>query len=191
MFVEMENEIAKAVEILRKGKVLLYPTDTVWGIGCDATASKAVQKVYKIKGRSKEKSAIILLDNADKLEYYVKEVPSIAYDLIRLAPGPLTIIFEGGKNLAKNVLAKDGTIAIRVVKGDFCVEMLHRFGKPVVSSSANLSGEPTPLIFDDISETIKSNVDYVVNIHRDRLRAVKASTIIKLEVNNRFTVLRE
>ncbi len=191
MFVSMEEEINKAVDILRKGKVLLYPTDTVWGIGCDATQVKAVQKVYKIKNRTNEKSAIVLIDNVKKIAQYVKEVPSVAYDLIEQSPVPLTIIFNGGKNVAKNVLAKDGTIAIRVVKGDFCVKMLQRFGKPVVSTSANFTGEPTPLVFNDINDTIKKNVDYIVAVHRDRIRTTKASTIIKLKLNNSFTILRE
>ncbi len=191
MHIDMENEINKAVEILRKGKVILYPTDTIWGIGCDATQSKAVERVYKIKIRPGEKKqAIILLDSIDKIEKYVKEVPEVTRDLIEQSPTPLTIIFEGGKNVAKNVLSSDGTIAIRIVKGDFCVEVIKRLGKPIVSTSANVSGEEAPIVFSDVSQEIVSKVDYVVNVHRERIKSVKASTIIKLETNNSFTIIR-
>ncbi len=191
MHINMENEINKAVEMLRKGKVILYPTDTIWGIGCDATQPKAVEKVYKIKIRPGEKKqSIVLLDSIDKIERYVKKVPEVTRDLIEQSPGPLTIIFDNGKNVAKNVLSSDGTIAIRVVKGDFCVEMIKRLGKPIVSTSANVSGEDAPIVFSDISDEIVSKVDYVVNVHRERIKSVKASTIIKLETNNSFTIIR-
>jgi len=189
--INMENEINKAVELLQKGKVILYPTDTIWGIGCDATQPKAVEKVYKIKMRPGEKKqAIILLDNIDKIERYVKKVPEVTRDLIEQSPGPLTIIFEGGKNVAKNVLSEGGNIAIRIVKGDFCVEVIKRLGKPIVSTSANISGEDAPIVFSEISNEIISKVDYVVNVHRERINSVKASTIIKLETNNSFTIIR-
>ncbi len=188
---KIEEELTRAVEMLRKGKVILYPTDTIWGIGCDATQAKAVQKVFKIKGRPAEKSAIILLDSVERLSDYVKEVPSATQDFYEQAPGPLTIVFEQGKSLPKSVLAKDGTIAIRVVRNEFVKEMIRRLGKPVISTSANLSGEPAPIMYSEISNDIKEKVDYIVDYDRYKIHSTAPSTIIKLELNNAFTVLRE
>ena len=151
----MKEIIQETVKYLKEGKTILYPTDTIWGVGCDATNSRAVQKVYKLKQRDETKSLIILLDHIDKLPLYLKEVPQVAYDLINNIENPLTIIYQNAKGLAKNVIAKDKSIAIRIVKNDFCRELIKAFGKPIVSTSANLSDEPTPLFFNQISAEIK------------------------------------
>ncbi len=186
----LEQEIENSVKALKEGKTILYPTDTIWGIGCDATNAKAVEKIYKIKKRDKNKSMIILLDSPEKLEEYA-EVPDYVYDLIESTAKPLTIIYQNAKNLAKNLVAKDKTIAIRIAKGEYCTEMIRRFGKPVVSTSANLAGEPSPLSFRDISQEIINKVDYTVQIFHDRVRSVKPSKIIKLESDGLFTIIRE
>lgn len=186
----LQEEISKSVDLLKKGKVLLAPTDTIWGISCDATNSKAVERVYKIKGRAESKSMIILLESVEKLERYLKHVPPIAYDLIANSKSPLTIIYPGAKGLAKNVMASDGTIAIRIVQGEYCSEVLQQLDRPVVSTSANYAGQPTASFFDNIDPTIFKKVDFVVDIFRDRVRSIKPSTIIKLEENGAFTIIR-
>ncbi len=186
----LQEEIQKSVALLKKGKILLAPTDTVWGISCDATNSKAVQRIFKIKGRSESKSLIILLESPDKLSRYVKNVPPIAYDLIANAKSPLTIVYPGAKNVAKNVMAPDGTVAIRIVHGDYCSEVLRLLDRPLVSTSANLSGKPGSGIFAEIDPEIIKQVDYAVDAFRDRVRAVKPSTIIRLQDDGQFFVLR-
>lgn len=187
----MEEEILKAVDILRKGKTILYPTDTIWGIGCDATHAKAVSKIFKIKERAEKKSLIVLLDAADKIEHYVPNVPHLAYDLMRNYTSPLTIIYPTSKGLAKNVVGEDQSIAIRVVRDEFCRRMIELFGKPVVSTSANVSGEPAPLSFSRISETLKRKVDHVVDYHQQHVSRTKPSTIIKIRQDGTFDVLRK
>jgi L-threonylcarbamoyladenylate synthase len=187
----MEEEVRMAVEFLKKGKIILYPTDTVWGIGCDATNSKAVEKVYKIKQRFEKKSLIVLLDTIEKIPQYVEEVPPIAYDLMKSMDAPLTIIYPKAKNLAKNVIADDKSIAIRIVHDEFCRNMLEAFGKPVVSTSANISGEKAPLVFSKISEEIRNSVDYIVGINQQVMNRTKPSTIIRLRENNQFEIIRK
>ncbi|MDP2724064.1 MAG: L-threonylcarbamoyladenylate synthase [Bacteroidales bacterium] len=186
----LQEEIVKSVDMLKKGKVLLTPTDTIWGIGCDATNSKAVQRIYKIKGRTESKSLIILLESVDKLEKYLKQVPPVAYDLIANSRSPLTIVYSGAKNLAKNVIASDGTIAIRITRDEYCSEVLRLLDRPLVSTSANISGQPIAQLFDEIVPEIIRQVDYVVEAFRDRFQSIKPSTIIKLDENGLFTVLR-
>jgi L-threonylcarbamoyladenylate synthase len=163
----LRDEVNKAFEVLKNGGLILYPTDTIWGIGCDATNPEAVEKVFKLKGRAEEKSLIVLLDSDNKLQSYIKEVPEVAYDLIEYAENPLTIVYSGAKNLAPNAIAKDGSIGIRIVKHEFCQQLLQRFRKPLISTSANLSGNPSPATFDDIEEAILNGVDYVVNWEQD------------------------
>lgn len=188
----MKIVIDHCLKILREGGTLLYPTDTIWGIGCDATNIRAVEKVYQIKQRPEVKSLIVLLDDPGKLNKYVKVVPEIALDLIMHVENPLTIVYPGARNLAGNVMAGDNTIAIRVVRpGVFCHELLKAFGKPLVSTSANISGATNPVSFRHITREIISGVDYVVDEKFDTIRGVKASQIIKLDVDGTFTILRK
>lgn len=186
----LEEEIKKSVELLDNGKIILYPTDTIWGIGCDATNSKAVQKIFKLKGRKESKSMILLLDNVDKLKNYVENVPPIAYELIENAQSPLTVVYYGAKKIAKNLISEDGSIAIRIVNGEYCAEVIKRLGKPIVSTSANLSEQPSPKHFEEISGEIKEGVNYVVDVFRNKIRSMKPSTIIRIEKNGTFEVLR-
>jgi len=187
----MEEDIQKAVKVLKAGGTILYPTDTIWGIGCDATNNRAIQKIYKIKERSKKSSFIILLEKESKITDYVEKVPDILWDLLKSIDSPTTIIYPKAKNLAKNVIAPDGSIGIRVVKDEFCRRMISKFNKPVVSTSANFSGEPSPLVFKDISEEIKNKVNYIVKSNRNKLNKIKASTIIRIKLSGEFEVLRQ
>ena len=186
----MKEEINKALEVLKNGGLILYPTDTIWGIGCDATNAEAVDKVFKLKGREENKSLIILLDTDQKLASYVKDIPDIAYDLIEYAEKPLTIVYSGAKNLAANVISENGSIGIRIVKHPFCQTLIRQFRKPLVSTSANISGKPSPSAFNDISEDIINGVDYVVNLEQDERSPKTPSTIMKLEPDGRFVFLR-
>lgn len=187
----LRTEIEKALNVLKDGGVILYPTDTVWGLGCDATNEAAVAKIIAIKERTADKSFIILLDNDAKLQSYVSEIPDVAYDLIEYAENPLTIIFSGAKNLAKNVINEDGSVGIRVVKHDFCQQLIQRFRKPITSTSANKSGSPSPLIFDEIDEEIKAAVDYTVDWEQELQSPKKPSTIMKLAPGGQFSFIRK
>ncbi len=186
----MVNQIKNCVKVLEEGGIILYPTDTIWGIGCDATNAAAVSKVYRLKQRLERKSMIILLDKSEMLEKYVANIPEIAWDLLKKIDTPLTIIYPEAKNLAENVVAEDGSIAIRIVKNEFCTKLIQEFGKPVVSTSANISGENPPLTFRQISPEIISGVDYVVDESIDELHELKPSRIIKLEQNGEFRIIR-
>jgi len=185
-----QKDIEQAVEILKKGGVILYPTDTIWGLGCDAQNEKAVQKIYEIKKRINNKSMLILVDNTYRLKEYAF-VPSMAWELIRVSNRPLTIIYPEARKLAKNLISEDGTIGIRVVKDDFCRDLIRAFGKPIVSTSANISGKPSPTNFKDIAEEIKNSVDYIVQWRQNDTRHAKPSSIIKLGKNNEVIVIRK
>jgi len=187
----LKTEIEKALTVLKNGGVILYPTDTVWGLGCDATNADAVEKINTIKGRASDKSFIILLDNDSKLQSYINEVPEVAYDLIEYAEHPLTIIFSGAKNLAKNVISADGSVGIRIIKHDFVQQLLQRFRKPITSTSANISGQPTPRFFDEIDAEIKESVDYIVDWEQDLRNNKKPSTIMKLSPSGQFSFIRK
>lgn len=187
----MESIIEKSIEILKSGGTILYPTDTIWGIGCDATNSKAVQKILKLKNRPKDFSFIVLVEKDKRISDYVEQIPEITWDLLSGFDLPVTVVYPKAKNLAKNVIAKDGTVAIRVVNDEFCQRLIAKFKKPIVSSSANFTGEPSPVMFKDISEEFKKQVGYVVPIHQDRLSKTKASTIIKLKLNGEFDIIRQ
>ncbi|CAM1370578.1 L-threonylcarbamoyladenylate synthase [Tenacibaculum xiamenense] len=185
----MQNIVFETVTVLENKGTVLYPTDTVWGIGCDATNYEAVKEVYKIKNREESKSLIILVDSIEMLGNYLKEVPKEALRFLNNVIKPTTVIYSGPINLAKNTVASDNTIAIRIVQNEFCKKLIKEFGKPIVSTSANVSGEPTPKSFSEISLAIVNNVDYVVNLHQDRI-AEKSSTIVKIEDGN-VLVIRE
>ncbi|MET4081918.1 L-threonylcarbamoyladenylate synthase [Pedobacter sp. UYP30] len=187
----LQDEIKKSLEVLKSGGVILYPTDTIWGLGCDATNEEAVQKLLGLKNRPPEKSLIVLLDTDNKLQSYVTEIPEVAYELIEYAESPLTIIFSGAKNLAKSVVNKDGSVGIRIVKHDFCTTLLQRFRKPIVSTSANLSGQPSPRIFDEMDPEILSGVDYIVDFEQQNRTLNKPSTIVKLGPSGQFEFIRK
>ncbi|NTW24637.1 MAG: threonylcarbamoyl-AMP synthase [Lentimicrobium sp.] len=188
---EIESEIATTLKVLKEGGVILYPTDTIWGIGCDALNSKAVEKVYKIKQRTESKSLIILVNSFEMLQKYIDKIPDIAGDLISNIDNPVTVIYDNARNLPKNVTASDGTIAIRVVKDEFCNRLIGDFGNPIVSTSANLSGEPTAMVFSKISDSIKTQVDYAVQLYHDLFNQAKPSTIIRLFANGDFKIIRD
>lgn len=185
------EEAKKCVEVLRRGGVILYPTDTVWGIGCDATNADAVKRVFEIKKRADCKAMLMLVDNADRICRYVANVPMVAWDIIELSTKPITIIYDGARNIAPNLMAEDGSIGIRVTSELFSKELCFRFQKAVVSTSANISGEPTPRYFAEISPEIIDAVDYVVNYKQLEKGTPKASSIIKLAANGAVTVIRE
>ena len=186
----MEKEISNSIEVLKNGGILLYPTDTIWGIGCDATNEEAVQKVMALKGRSASKSLIVLVDNDTKLASYVREIPDVAYDLIEYAENPLTIVYSNAKNLAPGVINEDGSVGIRVVKHNFCQQLIQRFRLPIVSTSANISGEPAPKNFSEVSQEIIDGVDYVVNLEQEVSEEKTPSTIMKLSPDGLFTFIR-
>lgn len=185
------DDLNNALKALREGKVILYPTDTIWGIGCDATSEAAIENVNILKGRPANKNLIILLENANNLNSYVKEVPEVAYELIEYSDHPMTIVFSGAKNLPANLIAEDGSIGIRIVKDDFCQELIRRFRKPIVSTSANLTGQPAPKNYSYIDEAIVSGVDYVVNHRQNDNTEALPSTIIKLGPSGQFEFIRK
>ena len=185
-----KTEIENCAGVLRAGGVILYPTDTLWGLGCDATNEAAVQKIFTLKKRSGAKSMIVLLDSETRLESYVREIPEQAYTLIEFADKPLTIIYDGARNLAGSVVAEDGSIGIRIVKDPFCRQLIGRFRKPIVSTSANFSGQEPPATFADIDPEIRNGVDYVVNL-RQQEKSKQASSIIRLRKNGTIEIIRK
>ena len=187
----MKEQIQKAIEVLRAGGVILYPTDTVWGIGCDATDPEAVAKVYAIKKREDSKSLVLLASDMDMICRYVKEVPEMAIQLVEVNDKPMTIIYPGAVCLASNAVAEDGTVGIRIPMMDFCQQLVARFGRPIVSTSANISGEATPKKFAEISEAVKSAVDYVVDPSLERGSTGKASSIIKVGLDYSIEIIRK
>jgi L-threonylcarbamoyladenylate synthase len=187
----MKDELIKAFDVISKGGVILYPTDTVWGIGCDASINKAVDRIFKIKKRPDRKSLIIMLDQYEKLYQYVDDVPEIAFDLMNSITTPLTIVYPHAKNIAKKLIPDDGSIAIRVTRDEFCRKLISLMNKPLVSTSANISGQPTPLIFSKISPEILNSVDYIVNYAQTRLHQIKPSTIIKFNKKGEYEIIRK
>lgn len=186
----MIDDIKAALEVLQKGGVILYPTDTIWGLGCDAGNEEAVQRIYAIKKRVDSKSMLVLMENAALIERYVDEVPEIAYDLIELSDKPLTIIYDGAKNLARNLIADDGSIGIRITTERFSSELIRRFKRPIVSTSANLSGKPSPACFTEIAREVIDAVDYVVNYRQEETTKAEPSGIIKLGVGGEIKIIR-
>ncbi len=186
-----QEDLNQALETLKSGGLILYPTDTIWGIGCDATNPEAVEKIFALKGRDKGKSMIILLGNDNQLQSYVSEVPEVAYQLLEATDKPLTIIYSNAKNLAANVVAEDGSIGIRVVNHPFCEQLLQRFRKPIVSTSANISGEASARNFVEVSDEIVNGVDYVVKFGQQDPSNGTASTIMKLDPSGKFEFIRK
>ncbi|PVH25486.1 L-threonylcarbamoyladenylate synthase [Sphingobacterium corticibacter] len=185
------DDVSKALETLQAGGIILYPTDTIWGIGCDATNPEAVEKVFALKGRDQAKSMILLLHNDNQLAGYVNDIPDVAYQLIEVTDRPLTIIYSLAKNLPANVMAADGTVGIRVVDHPFCQQLLQRFRKPIISTSANLSGQPSPRNFLDISPEITEGADYVVQFGQQDTEEREPSMIIKLDPSGKFEFIRK
>lgn len=186
----MHNDIKKALDVLHSGGVILYPTDTIWGIGCDATNPEAVKRVYEIKKREDSKAMLVLMENPNRLNSYVDEVPEIAWDLIDTNDQPMTLIYPGAKNLASNLINSDGTIGIRITEEEFTQQLIQRFKKPIVSTSANVSGEASPASFLDITEDIKEAVDYIVEYKQDDVSESKASSIIKIGLGGEIQIIR-
>ncbi len=186
----MKNEIENALAVLKKGGLILYPTDTVWGIGCDATNSEAVEKIFELKKRSDKKSMICLVNDFKMLNEYIEDVPEVAYDILKYAAKPTTIIYDDPIRVAENIIAEDNSLAIRVAKDDFCKKLIRKLRRPLVSTSANISGSNTPQSFAEIDPLILEGVDYVVNLHRDK-KSGKPSAIIKLKNDGSVTVIRK
>ena len=185
-----DADIRDAIEVLRRGGTILYPTDTVWGIGCDATNADAVRRVYEIKQRSEAKALICLVDSPGRLQRYVRNVPDVAWDIIDLATRPTTVILNGATGLASNLLAEDGSVGLRVTSEVFSQQLCYRFQRPIVSTSANVTGRPAPQIFTDIDPAILEAVDYVCTSRRRDTARRQPSAIIKLGPNAEVTVIR-
>ena len=186
-----KEEIKEALNTLRHGGIILYPTDTIWGLGCDPTNEIAVNRIFKIKSRGENKSLIILVDGLNMIERYVEDIPEIVYELADVSDSPLTIIYPKGKNLAEGVCSDDGSVAIRICHDDFCCELISRFRKPIVSTSANLSGSPTPENFGEIEKSLIEKVDYVVKYHQDDRSKSSASPVIKINQDGTIKIIRK
>ena len=184
------EDIARACDVMRKGGVILYPTDTVWGIGCDATNEAAVRRIFDIKRRADAKAMLVLVDSANRVSLSARDVPDVAWDLIELSERPLTLIYDGARNLAPSLIAEDGSIGIRATKEPFSRHLCYRFSKAIVSTSANISGQPAAAVFDDISDEIRSAVDYVCTSRRNEKAPQKPSSIIKISANGEFRIIR-
>jgi L-threonylcarbamoyladenylate synthase len=187
----MQNDIKKALDVLKSGGIILYPTDTIWGIGCDATNSDAVEKIYQLKQRADTKSMLVLVENPNWLYEYLVEIPPMAHDLIDLSTKPITIIYPKAKKLAPNLVAADGSVGIRVVKHAFCQNLIKVLGKPIVSTSANLSGQPHPKSFAEIDRSIIDGVDFIVPKQYEESTHPKPSSIVQLGLGGEVKVIRE
>ncbi|HTO34800.1 MAG TPA: L-threonylcarbamoyladenylate synthase [Flavobacterium sp.] len=187
---DLNKEVHNAFEVIKNGGIILYPTDTVWGIGCDATNSEAIKKIFALKKRTESKSMIALVSGDRMLYQIFNEIPETAFQIWDLSEKPTTIILDNPRNIAKEVVAEDNSVGIRIVKEIFCYNLMERMKKPLVSTSANFSGEPTPTSFSEINPEIIKGVDYVVNLHQDK-KMNKPSTIIKLTLDNKVTIVRK
>ena len=190
MSMTFDEDIKACIEVLNRGGIILYPTDTIWGIGCDATNAEAVKKVYDLKRRDDNKALIVLLDHVDHLDHYVVSVPDMARELLDVAVKPLTIIYEGAFNVACNLLGENDSLGIRVPHEAFSQRLCAEFGKPIVSTSANASGFESPKAFADISSEIKQGVDYVVKYRQDDNKPHVASNVILLRSDGTFKIIR-
>lgn len=186
----MNEIIFEASEVIKKGGIILYPTDTVWGLGCDATNEKAIKKIYDLKQRVETKSMIILVNGDKMMHQTFNEVPSVAWDILEFSVKPTTLVLDNPKNISKSIVAEDNSIGVRIVKEPFCFKLLERMKVPLVSTSANISGQPTPKSFKEIDPEIIKNVDYVVNLHQDKI-SDKPSTIIKITLDAQVKIIRK
>lgn len=186
-----EDDIKESLNILRKGGIILYPTDTIWGLGCDPTNESAVNGIFKLKSREENKSLIILADGVSMIERYVNDIPEIVYELIDVSETPLTIIYPDAKNLASGVGGDDGSVGIRICKDEFCSELISRFRKPIVSTSANFSGNPSPGNFSEIDKNLIDKVDYVVKYRQDDRSKNSVSPVIKINKDGSIKIIRK
>lgn len=186
----MQKAVGQCVEVLRKGGIILYPTDTVWGIGCDATNEEAVAKVYALKRSEEKRSMLCLMRDADMVVRYVNKAPGIAFEVMELSDKPLTAILPGAVGVAQNLVPDEGTLGVRIPQHDFCQALLRKFGKPIVSTSANISGEPTAKRLKDVTEEILSGVDYVVHPRFEGKPTLKPSSIIAFGEGNEVEIIR-
>ena len=187
----LEEEIARALTVLKGGGIILYPTDTVWGIGCDATNAEAVEKIYRLKKRSDTKSMLVLTDKIDNVSKYAHRVPDVAWQLLEVADKPLTLILPEARGVAENLVPEEKTIGIRVTAHEFCRKLIHKLNRPLVSTSANVAGTETPSTFSEISREIREGVDYVVNTAVEGRPTRKASSIVQLGLSGEIKVIRE
>lgn len=187
----IKEDIKNAIKVMKAGGIILYPTDTIWGLGCDATNEAAVKKIFDLKKREDSKAMLVLTDSAAKVERLVGEVPSVVWDLVEVSDKPLTIIYPGGKNMAPNLIAEDGSVGIRITNETFSKELCFQFRMPIVSTSANISGDPSPSNFAEISDDIKNAVDYIVKYRQSDNTKAKPSSIIKVESNGVIKIIRE
>ncbi|MCE1198201.1 MAG: threonylcarbamoyl-AMP synthase [Marinilabiliales bacterium] len=184
------EDLKQALDILYKGGLILYPTDTIWGIGCDATNRDAVARIYALKQREDSKSMLVLIDHPNRLQSYVREVPEIAWQLIEVADKPMTIIYPGARNLAANLMAPDGSVGIRITGEKFTEQLIREFRKPIVSTSANLSGKPAPAFFDEIDEAVRQGVDYIVRYRQEEQIKAVPSSILKIGLGGEIAIIR-
>lgn len=185
-----DEDIKDSLLTLKQGGIILYPTDTIWGLGCDATNPAAVEKIFKIKSRSESKSLLILVDGEQMIGRYVKDIPEIVYELTSVSDSPLTIIYPNGKNLAAGVCGEDGSVGIRICRDEFCQELISRFRKPIVSTSANFSGKPSPENFSEIEKSVIDAADFVVKYRQDDRQKQSASPVIRVEQNGIIKIIR-
>ena len=185
------DDLKKACEVLHTGGLVLYPTDTIWGIGCDATNEETVSRIYALKQRTDHKAMLVLIDSSAKLNSYVSDIPDIAWDLIEVTDKPLTIIYPNAKNLAFNLLGEDGSVGIRITNERFSCELCRLFRKPIVSTSANISGLYSPRLFSEIAEAVKNGVDYIVRYRQNEKVSAKPSGIIKLSEDGYINIIRK
>lgn len=186
----MNTEIQNALQIIQQGGIILYPTDTVWGIGCDATNENAVKKIYSLKQRQESKSMITLVNGERMLYQIFKDIPQVAWEIWDNSEKPTTLILDQPKNVASNIIANDNTLGVRIVSEPFCYKLMERLKRPLVSTSANISGQPAPKSFKEIAPEIIKGVDYIVNLHHDKI-CNKPSTIIKLTLDSQVTIIRK
>lgn len=188
---QIAEDIKTAVQTLRKGGLILYPTDTIWGIGCDASNEEAVRRIFQLKQREDSKAMICLVDNANRMQRYLRQVPDVAWDLVEFAEKPLTLILDGAVNLAPSLIAEDGSVGIRVTRENISHELCYRYERAIVSTSANISGAPSPSCFAEISEEIKKGVDYIMLSRQNDLSKSKPSQIIKLGLDGQIQIIRK
>ncbi len=188
---QIAEDIRTAVQTLRKGGLILYPTDTIWGIGCDASNEDAVRRIFQLKQREDSKTMICLVDNANRMQRYLRQVPDVAWDLVEFAEKPLTLILDGAVNLAPSLIAEDGSVGIRVTRENISHELCYRYERAIVSTSANISGAPSPSCFAEISDEIKNGVDYIMLSRQNDLSKGKPSQIIKLGLDGQIQIIRK